>query len=138
VTEGDTKEDKDLSEKQIKAVPHLISSKTLKEGCRKARISRKTLYQWLKDPVFKEELRRQRDVIIEEALENLKGAMTKATETLIDLLDKTDNEHLKRYVAKDIIEYVLKAKELGDLEERLVKIERIVFEKITYADRGRI
>jgi len=86
----------------------------------------------LKDPVFKQEFRNQRDLIIEEALEDLKGNLTKATQTLIDLLDETDSEYLKRYVAKDIIEYVLKARELGDLEERLVKIERIILERRTY------
>ncbi|MBN1228072.1 MAG: hypothetical protein JXA79_13860 [Deltaproteobacteria bacterium] len=134
MTEGNTKQDQDqeLTGKQVKAIPHLITSRTLKEGCRNAGISRKTLYQWLKDPVFKQEFRSQRDIIIEEALEDLKGNLTKATQTLIDLLGETKNEYLKRYVAKDIIEYVLKARELGDLEERLVKIERIVLERRTY------
>ena len=132
VTEGNTKDDQGLTDKQLKAVPHLIASKTLKEGCKKARISRKTLYQWLKDPVFKQEFKNQRDVIIEEALEDLKGNLTKATQTLINLLDETDSEPLKRYVAKDIIDYVMKARELGELEERLVKIEKIVLERRTY------
>jgi hypothetical protein len=134
MTEGNTKEDQEqkLTGKQVSAIPHLITSKTLKEGCKNAGISRKTLYQWLKDPVFKQEFRNQRDLIIEEALEDLKGNLTKATQTLIDLLDETDSEYLKRYVAKDIIEYVLKARELGDLEERLVKIERIILERRTY------
>jgi len=132
VTEGNTKEDQELTDKQLKAVPHLIASKTLKEGCKKARISRKTLYQWLRDPTFKQEFRNRRDVIIEEALEDLKGNLTKATDALIDLLDTTDSDPLKRYIAKDIIDYVMKARELGDLEERLVKIEKIVMERRTY------
>jgi hypothetical protein len=132
VTESNIKEDQGLTGKQINAIPHLIASKTLKEGCKKARISRKTLYEWLKDPAFKEEFRDQREVIIEEALEDLKGNLTKATDALIDLLDKTDSDPLKRYVAKDIIDYVMKARELGDLEERLVKIEKIVMERRTY------
>jgi len=132
VTESNINEDQGLTGKQINAIPHLIASKTLKEGCKKAMISRKTLYEWLKDPVFKEELRAQRDVIIEEAIEDLKGNLTKATETLINLLKDTDSDSLKRYVAKDIIDYVMKARELGDLEERLVKVERIVLERKVY------
>ena len=132
MTKSDTKEDQGLTNKQLKAVPHLITSKTLKEGCKKARISRQTLYTWLQDPTFKQEFRNQRDVIIEEALEDLKGNLTKAIQTLINLLDKTDSDPLKRYLAKDIIDYVMKARELGDLEERLVKIEKIVMERRTY------
>ena len=132
MTKPDTKEEQGLTGKQLKAVPHLIASKTLKEGCKKARISRQTLYQWLQDPTFKQEFRNQRDVIIEEALEDLKGNLTKATKTLIDLLDTTDSDPLKRYVAKDIIDYTMKARELGELEERLVRVEKIVMERKTY------
>ncbi len=134
MTKSDTKDDQDqgLTNKQLKAVPHLIASKTLKDGCKKARISRQTLYTWLQEPVFKEELRKRRDTIIDEALEDLKGNLTEATDTLIDLLQTTDSEPLKRYVAKDIIDYVMKARELGELEERLVRIERIVLERRTY------
>ena len=130
MTKSDIKQE--LTDKQVKAIPHLITSKTLKAGCKKANISRQTLYEWLKEPIFKEEFRNQRDVIIEEGIENLRGSLTKATDALIDLLDKTDSDPLKRYVAKDIIDYVLKARELGALEERLVKIEKIVMERRTY------
>jgi hypothetical protein len=132
VTKRNIKEDQGLTDKQVKAIPHLIASKTIKEGCKKARISRKTMYIWLQDPTFKQEFRNQRDIIIEEGLEDLKGNLTKATEALIDLLNNTNNDSLKRYVAKDIIDYVMKARELGELEERLVKIEKIVMERRTY------
>ena len=132
MTESNIKEDQGLTGKQINAIPHLIASKTLKEGCKKARISRKTLYDWLKDPAFKEEFRSQRDVIIEEAIEDLKGNLTKATETLINLLKDTKSDSLKRYVAKDIIDYVIKSRELGEIEERLVKMERIILERKSF------
>ena len=130
MTKSDIKQE--LTDKQVKAIPHLITSKTLKAGCKKAKISRQTLYDWLKDPAFKVEFRSQRDVIIEEAIEDLKGNLTKATDALIDLLDNTDNDSLKRYVAKDIIDYVMRAKEVSDIEERLVKVERIVLERKVY------
>ena len=130
MTKSDIKQE--LTDKQVKAIPHLITSKTLKAGCKKAKISRQTLYEWLKEPIFKEEFRNQRDVIIEEAIEDLKGNLTKATDALIDLLDKTDSDPLKRYVAKDIIDYVMKARELGELEERLVKVERIILERKSF------
>ena len=130
MTKSDIKQE--LTDKQVKAIPHLITSKTLKAGCKKAKISRQTLYDWLKDPAFKVEFRSQRDVIIEEAIEDLKGNLTKATDALIDLLDKTDSDTLKRYVAKDIIDYVMKSRGLGEIEERLVKVERIILERKSF------
>ena len=113
-----------LTDKQLKAIPHLINAKTHTEGCKKARIAPKTFYDWLKVPLFKKEMKRQRDFIIEEALERLKGSMTEAVTALTTLLDTTDSDSIKRYVAKDIIDYVIKAKEFEDVERRLAAIEK--------------
>jgi len=126
MTESDKNEGQNLSERQLKAIPHLVASSTYEKGCRKARISRNTYYEWMKDPVFKAELRRQRDNVIEEALETLKFSMTNAVKVLVELLDTTENEYLKRNVAKDIIGYVIKAKELEDLDQRITEIEKLI------------
>ena len=134
MTENDTsrnKPDSRLTNRQLKAIPHLVSSPTLEEGRRNARVSRDALYRWLKQPAFKEALRQQRDVVIQEALETLKATMTKATTTLASLLD-TQSDSLKRHVCNDLIGHVLKAKELQEFEERLLKIEHVVFERRTY------
>ena len=104
----------------------MVASSSYEKGCRKARISRNTFYEWLKDPVFKAELKRQRDTVIEEALETLKSSMTNAVKVLLELLDETKNEYLKRNVAKDIIGYVIKAKEIEDLDKRITEIENSI------------
>jgi len=126
MTESDKNEGQNLTERQLKAIPHLVVSSTYEKGCRKARISRNTYYEWMKDPVFKAELHRQRDTVIEEALETLKCSMTNAVKVLVELLDATENEYLKRNVAKDIIGYVIKAKELEDLDQRITEIEKLI------------
>jgi len=43
-----------LTERQLKAVPHIIGSPTYSEGAKKAGVSQKTLYEWLKIPEFKQ------------------------------------------------------------------------------------
>ena len=126
MTKSDKNKGQNLTERQVKAIPHLVASYTYEKGCRKARISRNTFYEWLKDPVFKAALRRQRDTIIEEALETLKSSMTTAVEVLVDLLDTTKNEYLKRNISKDIIGYVIKAKEIEDLDKRITEIENSI------------
>ena len=125
VTEGN-KNKPELTPRQQAAIPHLVVAKSTKEGCKRARISRKTFYEWLKDPAFTKEVKVQREMVIAEALENLKGAMTTAVETLVTLLDTATNDSLKRLIAKDILEYSLKAREQEELLQRIEWLENHV------------
>lgn len=97
-------------------------------GCKAANISRQTYYQWVSDPLFKAELKRYRDQVIEEALNIMKANMTKAMNALLGLL-KTKNQFLRRGVANDILGLVLKSKEQEDLERRIEALERAMKEK---------
>ena len=117
-----------LTERQIKAIPFFISAPTIEAGCKEAKISKNAFYEWLKNPIFKAELNRQRDFVVDEALDTLKNNMTEAVRTLVDLL-ASDSGHLKRYVANDIINHVLKYRELKGIEERLAVIEKMITEK---------
>ncbi len=128
MTESDTLQGEKLSERQKKAIPFLLNSPTVEGGCKRAKISRETYYQWLSDPLFKDELKRHRDQVIEEALNVMKANMTKAVNVLVSLL-KTENEFLRRAVANDRLGHVLKRKELEDIEKRIEALERIVKEK---------
>ncbi|MCX5847729.1 MAG: phBC6A51 family helix-turn-helix protein [Deltaproteobacteria bacterium] len=125
-----TKSDKkhELSERQKKAIPFLVQSSTVEEGCKVAKISRETYYQWLSDSLFKDELKRQRDQVIEDALNIMKANITKAVNALVGLLN-TNNDNLKRYVANDVLGHVLKAKEIEDLDARITELERLIKEK---------
>ncbi len=117
-----------LSDRQRKAIPFLVNSPTVDEGCKSAQISRETYYQWLSDPLFKDELKRARDQVIEEALNIMKANMTRAVNALVGLLS-TKRPFLKRAVANDILGRVLKAKEIEDLERRIEALERAIREK---------
>ena len=117
-----------MSERQRKAIPFLVNSPTVEGGCKAAKISRETYYQWLSDPLFRDELREHRDKLIEDALNVMKANMTKAVNALVGLLN-TKNEFLMRAVANDILGHVLKSKELEDIERRVEALERIIREK---------
>ena len=118
-----TKEKTKLTARQLKAIPHIVSNPTYTEGCKKAKINKTTLYKWLKEPVFKTELDRQREEIASEAFGILSQSLTKAVETLVGLLDNKD-DRLKRLAAKDVIDFIIRHKENEDLDERLTAIER--------------
>ena len=118
-------ETKNLSNRQLLAIGQIISSSTLEEARRKAKISKGTLYAWLKNETFKAELKRQRDEVIKEGLDRLKCAMTKAIDGLIKLMD-SPRADLRRWVYKDVIDYALKRIEIENIEERIERIEQTI------------
>jgi len=111
-----------LTARQQKFLPILLASPTYTKACKKGRVSRDTLYQWLKDSTFRAELERQRDELVARGLSLLSQSVTDAVKTLVGLLDGDDNR-LKRLAAKDILDQHHKFKELDDLSRRLEHIE---------------
>jgi hypothetical protein len=117
-----------LTDRQLKAIPIIVTNCTYTEGCKKAKLNRTTFYEWLKIPEFKAELDRQRDEVAAEAFGVLSQGLTKAVETLVGLLDIKD-DRLKRLAAKDVIDFIIRHKEKEDLDERLTGIEKLLAEK---------
>lgn len=111
-----------LTDKQLRVIPFLLEAPCIEEGCKQARVSKATVYAWLKEEAFREELRKQREEVVRGALETLKANTAKATETLVKLLD-SDKEGIQARAAEDIIEFTQKAIELEDLERRIAAIE---------------
>ena len=117
-----------ITDRQLKAIPHIVACPTYTEGCKKADINKTTLYKWLKEPAFKAELDRQRDEVAAEAFGVLSQGLTRAVETLVGLLNNKD-DRLKRLVCNDIIEHILHRGENEDLDERLTEIEKLLAER---------
>ena len=116
-------EHKQLTPRQRAAIPLLLSEVTLEAGRKTAKIAKGTLFNWLKQPSFKEELKKQRVAIVEGALEVLKANTTLATKTLVILM-ASENDSIKHRAAKDIIQFTLKAMEYEELEERVERLEQ--------------
>jgi hypothetical protein len=104
-------------------IPLIVASGTCTEACKKAKLSRDTLYERLKIAEFRTELERQRDEVTQDAFGLLSHNLTKAVETLTGLLDDND-KRLKRFAAKDVIDYFIKQRELDSLEQRIEAIEQ--------------
>ncbi len=112
-----------IAPRGFKSISFIVSSPTYTEGMKKAKVNRSTFYKWLKVSAFKEELDRKRDEIADEAFGVLSQSLTKAVETLVALLDNKD-DRLKRLTAKDIIDFMIRHKEIEDLDKRLTAIEQ--------------
>jgi len=108
-----------LSDKQLRVIPHLLAAPSIEEGCKQAKVARATVYEW---EAFRDELKRHREEIVTGALETLKANVTKATGTLVGLLD-SQNESIRHRTAKDIIEFTLRSAENENLEARIEALE---------------
>lgn len=118
-------EKRELTSKQRKAIKYILENNSIEEAAREAKISRGSIYNWLKDEHFKERLERERTILFEEGLNALKGATTKAAKTLIELLESSDR-NARRLAAKEIISFAIKAVEIKELEERVSQLEEIL------------
>jgi len=119
---GMSEENPSLTDRQRRVIPHLLTSPSTEEACRRARINKTTVYEWLKDDSFRNELKAQRDAVIERALDSLKANIAKATETLVKHLDSV-RESISIRAAEDLIEFAQKALEHEELEGRIQALE---------------
>ena len=117
-----------LNRKQRECIPHLIGARSLEEGRLKAKVSKATLFKWLKEDVFKAELDRQRNIVTSEALDRLKASLSKAVDELAGLID-ADEKNIKIRACERVIEYFMKTKELSDIEGRLIALEKALSER---------
>ena len=111
-----------LTDKQLLVIPYILNSFSIEEACQKAGMCRGTYYLWLKDDNFKSFLDEKRKGMIKEALDALKTAVKKAVSVLIKLTS-SKNENIRRFAAKDILDYALKSIEL-DVVPKLTKEEK--------------
>jgi len=111
-----------LTEKQLRAIPFLLAAPSIEEGCKRARVGKATVYGWLKEEAFREELRRQREEVVRGALDRLKAGVNRAVEKLLGLLE-SEKEAIQARAAEDIIKFVQKAIEFEGLEKRIEALE---------------
>jgi len=119
-----------LAPKQLKALPILASIAVCGDACKQAGISRDCYYEWIKQPLFKEELNKMRDDLIQDAVMQLKVNTMKAASTLIKLTDREDYPSVQRAAANDILNHVMKFKELQELEGRIAVLEEVTKRKL--------
>jgi thiazole synthase ThiGH ThiG subunit len=124
MTKSDENQDQ-LTPRQVAALPYFAANASVEAACETADISRETYYKWLKNPVFKLELDRLRNEIVNDAVNQLKATTVKAAITLSLLLERDDNPSVQRAAANDILNHVGRFKELQELQERIEKLESL-------------
>ncbi len=116
-----------LTATQMRAISCILDSHSKEEAARKAKVSRGSIYNWMKDENFNKILQKERDILFYESLDLLKQATGKAVKELINLLSSRD-ESTRRLTAKEILIQSLKITEIRDLEIRIGRIENLIRE----------
>jgi AcrR family transcriptional regulator len=113
-----------LTPRQRRTLPFLLSQ-PVERACAEAGISKQTVYRWLKDNDFKDELERLRNETFESSLQRIKGVVGLAVDKLIELLEAPKAD-VRARAAENLLEYAFKMKLQEDIEQRLALLEAAI------------
>ena len=87
---GELKKASPLTPRQLSALPYLAAFPNATQAARAAGIGKSTLYRWLEDDDFREELTRFRTEAAEFANQELKGLQLRAVDVLREAMNHSD------------------------------------------------
>lgn len=120
-----------LSTKQAKAISALLTTKSVVDAARLAEVGERTLARWLnEDRSFRQALSAAESGLIDNASRRLlqlqDGAIDAIEGFLAEGADVSDNVRLR--AAQAALDYLLKLRELRDIEQRLSALEAAINE----------
>ena len=115
----------ELTARQRRIIPFLLSHNIV-DACRLARVSRKSVWEWMKEETFQDELKRARDKLFSDSLELIKGNVEKAVSKLVMLMDEAKKQDVQIRAAENILEYAVRLRQMQELEKRLEILEQAI------------
>lgn len=112
-----------LSSHKRRAVLALVEHGAVARAADECKLSRQTLYRWLREPEFAQALRDESDSRVEQASRRLTYLVDEAITVLSELL-KSGSEHQRRLAADSVLSHALRLRELVELEQRISNLER--------------
>jgi hypothetical protein len=118
-----------ISPRKRKAIIALLSEKDIRSAADKVSVNERTLYRWLADPIFQAELLKAEGDMIDAATRHLVQLQQPAIETIKTILECEDvSPNTRLRAAQTILDYLIKLRELRNLESRLVALEAAIYE----------
>jgi hypothetical protein len=116
----------ELSTKQQRAIAALLCSRDVPAAAALAKVGARTLYRWIaEDDAFRAALTVAEGAAIDAATRRLLGLQESAIATLEGVLDDADASPSARVRAAGmVIDYLLKLRELRNVESRLAALEQ--------------
>jgi len=119
--------DEKLTPKQEQAIVALLSCDELQKACEQAKVSKTTLWRWLKTPAFQSHYREARRQLVETTFAHIQRNGERASKVLIEIAESKDAPAASRVAAaRAILEQGVKGVETLDIAERIEKLEQMV------------
>lgn len=120
----------DLNQNQRDALRALLETRTVAEAAERCAVTERTVYNYLSEPAFRQELNRREGLRIFQTTQGLLGLNEEAVEALASLLKNPYQRGATnlRLTAQAILNTTVKLRELWTVEHRLEKLEESVYE----------
>lgn len=113
-----------LSANQEKAIAALLVTTSVSKAAKMAGLGERTIYRYLADDNFRNELRRRQEQILAAAIASLTGLIEEAVATLKQVFaDPKASQSTKVRAALGVLQELRRIKEFEELEERITKLE---------------
>ena len=116
----------ELSERQLIAIPHLISSKSISEAAELAGVGRTTIHRWLNDDTFRAAYEEQRDAVAQYARSGMRSLMLKALSIQAQRLDSDDPKERAR-AAQAIMDYDRQTARTHENQKVIDRLHNLMF-----------
>jgi HEAT repeat protein len=103
----------------------LMQSGTIAEAAEKSGLSQRTIFRRLSDEEFRTEWRSARRALVESSIGLMQTGMSRAVQTLLDILNDEKYPAIRVRAAKIIIENSQRSLETFDAIERIEKLEKL-------------
>jgi phage terminase small subunit len=117
-----------LNVRQAKALAALLKGSTAGEAANEAGCSIQSVKKWLKNPDFRAALLEAETEVIDQSVRHLLELFPKAIaeiERIVD--DPTVNSSVRLRASIAILDYLMKIREMRNIEDRLSMLEKQVF-----------
>ena len=113
-----------LSAQQQQAIRALLTTKNVAEAAKKTRVSLRTLWRWLGDPMFRVHLASAEADMLDAGTRRLLQLQDEAIETVQAIMqDRELGANVRLRAAQTGVDTLLKLRELRNIEQRLVALE---------------
>jgi transposase-like protein len=116
--------DRATEAKKTAAVFAIVSTSTIEQAAKMSKIARSTLFRWMTDQTFLDQLKAARAEIFASAIGTLKSATSKAAAVLLELLD-SKREMTRFRASSAVLDFALRIHEGEEIDERLRRLEGI-------------
>lgn len=116
-----------LSPQQRQVIVALLSGVPITRAARAAEVDPSSIYRWLKQPVFQDELRAGRRELVRLGLAQLQGLLADAVTVVREILtDSARPATIRLRAAELVIEHTARYLETDELERRIQELERLL------------